>query len=250
MSVAWEFFLCCCSILHINSNYRSINRCRWSSSLLHHWTSSQQIHRRAGEQATTGLLVGSKFFPSGSSWCGDDLGPDVPEHTSLWKKRSPSVRSLYHNSFSLSWMGTLYFGIIYSQAMSAVDLALWDLLGKLRGEPVYAMLGGKTKVIYVCIYMYVCMYVCTLHALWLLGWKPSKKASSHLSTDYKIFCVTFSYTALAHDPFVIAAPSGVCLACWHNFTRKCVKNSVRLKDRPIAHVLLAFIYWRSRVLAS
>ena len=33
-----------------------------------------------------------------------------------------------------------------SQAMSAVDLALWDLLGKLRGEPVYAMLGGKTKV--------------------------------------------------------------------------------------------------------
>ena len=30
-------------------------------------------------------------------------------------------------------------------ALSAVDLALWDLLGKLRGEPVYAMLGGKTK---------------------------------------------------------------------------------------------------------
>ena len=33
-----------------------------------------------------------------------------------------------------------------SQAMSAVDLALWDLLGKLRKEPVYALLGGKTKV--------------------------------------------------------------------------------------------------------
>ena len=34
-----------------------------------------------------------------------------------------------------------------SQAISAVDLALWDLLGKLRNEPVYNLLGGKTKVI-------------------------------------------------------------------------------------------------------
>ena len=34
----------------------------------------------------------------------------------------------------------------FSQAISAVDLALWDALGKLRREPVYALLGGKTRV--------------------------------------------------------------------------------------------------------
>lgn len=31
------------------------------------------------------------------------------------------------------------------QAISAVDLALWDVLEKFRSEPVYQLLGGKTK---------------------------------------------------------------------------------------------------------
>ncbi|KAG5633882.1 hypothetical protein H0H81_004600 [Sphagnurus paluster] len=29
--------------------------------------------------------------------------------------------------------------------ISCVDLALWDLLGKIRGEPVYKLIGGRTK---------------------------------------------------------------------------------------------------------
>ncbi len=43
--------------------------------------------------------------------------------------------------------GTLNYGRkgLPLQAISAVDLALWDLLGKIRAEPVYALLGGKTK---------------------------------------------------------------------------------------------------------
>ena len=45
------------------------------------------------------------------------------------------------------WRATLPYGRkgLTLQAISALDLALWDALGKLRDEPVYAMLGGKTK---------------------------------------------------------------------------------------------------------
>jgi len=45
------------------------------------------------------------------------------------------------------WRATMPYGRkgLTIHAIGAVDLALWDCLGKLRGEPVYALLGGKTK---------------------------------------------------------------------------------------------------------
>jgi len=45
------------------------------------------------------------------------------------------------------WRATLPYGRkgLTIHAISAVDLAIWDCLGKLRGEPIYALIGGKTK---------------------------------------------------------------------------------------------------------
>jgi L-rhamnonate dehydratase len=42
---------------------------------------------------------------------------------------------------------SLYYGRkgLAIHAISALDLALWDLLGRLRREPVYALIGGQTK---------------------------------------------------------------------------------------------------------
>ena len=45
------------------------------------------------------------------------------------------------------WRGCVNYGRkgLPLQAMSAVDLAIWDALGIAKGEPVYNLLGGKTK---------------------------------------------------------------------------------------------------------
>ena len=45
------------------------------------------------------------------------------------------------------YLSTLFYGRkgIVLNAISCVDLALWDLLGKLRQEPVFRMLGGAVR---------------------------------------------------------------------------------------------------------
>jgi len=45
------------------------------------------------------------------------------------------------------WRSTINYGRkgLPIQAISAVDLAIWDALGKLANQPVYKLLGGKTK---------------------------------------------------------------------------------------------------------
>lgn len=45
------------------------------------------------------------------------------------------------------WRASLYYGRkgLVVNAISAVDLAVWDLLGRLRDEPVHAMIGGAVR---------------------------------------------------------------------------------------------------------
>jgi galactonate dehydratase len=45
---------------------------------------------------------------------------------------------MYHHGF---WKG----GFIYMSAISGIDMALWDILGKHFGVPVYQLLGGRTR---------------------------------------------------------------------------------------------------------
>ena len=52
----------------------------------------------------------------------------------------------------LMWRSTQRFGSggLASAAQSAVDIALWDLKGKLLGEPVYRLIGGPCRERVLC----------------------------------------------------------------------------------------------------
>ncbi|HEV2322949.1 MAG TPA: enolase C-terminal domain-like protein [Terracidiphilus sp.] len=65
------------------------------------------------------------------------------------------------------YRSTLPYGLggITAMAMSGVDLALWDLMGKALNQPVYRLLGGQTKDSIPC-------YV-TTHPDLVSSWKGS-----------------------------------------------------------------------------
>lgn len=48
------------------------------------------------------------------------------------------LRNMYRDPF---WRG----GVILNTAISAIEIALWDILGKHLGQPVYVLLGGKMR---------------------------------------------------------------------------------------------------------
>ncbi|MGD0227553.1 MAG: enolase C-terminal domain-like protein [Terriglobia bacterium] len=49
--------------------------------------------------------------------------------------------------WDIMWRSTLYYGRkgLVVNAISAVDLALWDIIGNALGMPIYKLLGGETK---------------------------------------------------------------------------------------------------------
>jgi L-rhamnonate dehydratase len=53
----------------------------------------------------------------------------------------------YERIWDQMYRSTLFYGRkgLVVNAISGVDLALWDLLGRLRGEPVHALLGGAVR---------------------------------------------------------------------------------------------------------
>ena len=60
------------------------------------------------------------------------VGEDPFDYAYIWEK-------MYRRSHAWGRKG------IGMTAMSAIDIAIWDLMGKLVGKPVFKLLGGRTK---------------------------------------------------------------------------------------------------------
>jgi L-rhamnonate dehydratase len=60
------------------------------------------------------------------------IGRDPFDNESLWQH-------MYRQTMAFGRKG------IIMVAISAVDIAVWDLMGKATGQPVYRLLGGRTK---------------------------------------------------------------------------------------------------------
>lgn len=91
--------------------------------------------RATAENGETGL---------GHSHWGELAAPVVRFFTQLIEGRDVFAIELLND---LMWRAAQRFGAngIASLARSAIDLALWDLKGKLLGQPVYRLLGGPVR---------------------------------------------------------------------------------------------------------
>lgn len=81
---------------------------------------------------------------------GDPAAWIVENHLARFVEGAPvtAIEKIWDQMY----LSTLFYGRkgLVINAISAVDLALYDLLGKVRGEPVHALLGGPVRDELVC----------------------------------------------------------------------------------------------------
>ena len=76
---------------------------------------------------------------------GPGAGPIIEGHlTKLMMGRDPFD---LERNWDIMWRSTMSYGRmgVTMNAISAIDLALWDIVGKALNLPVYKLLGGETK---------------------------------------------------------------------------------------------------------
>jgi L-rhamnonate dehydratase len=108
-------------------------------------------------------------------------------------------------------MTSPYAGALSCCAISAIDLALWDLKGKLLGEPVYALLGGPARESIDC-------YATGNDTDWYVeqGFRATKLAIPHGPADgSKALDLDEAFVARARE--TVGAGVDLMADCWMAF---------------------------------
>ncbi len=121
-----------------------------------------------GVEVANPMSIYPKYKPQRSLFMADDLGPEVVEITTdkglsgigvggpgagfviekhLTKLLLGEDPFNVEQLWDILWRSTVYYGRkgLVVHAISAVDNALWDIIGKAYNLPVYKLLGGATK---------------------------------------------------------------------------------------------------------
>ena len=101
---------------------------------------------------------------------------------SLVGKDPHNIEAFWHDSYrDVYWRG----GVVLMSALSAVEMALWDIKGKDLGVPVYQLLGGKVRDAVPC---------------YANGWFAGAKKPDEFAAKAKI-AVDNGFSGLKWDPF-------------------------------------------------
>jgi D-galactarolactone cycloisomerase len=114
---------------------------------------SGQVFSRSGVRNTRSTTLVQVDTDEGISGIGSASGNGELIETIVAKVLKPMLVGMDPTAIDAIWdkayyrgghkeFGTRGIGVV---ALSGVDVALWDILGKARGEPLYKLLGGKVR---------------------------------------------------------------------------------------------------------
>lgn len=140
-------------IVEVNAYPLAVPRPGVTSARPDHYLPHWKELSAAGVRANYYACIVEVKTDEGITGYGESLVREVPEaHALIVKKllgkiiigQNPErVKELWDIMFS-SLCTRGHFGGFFVEALSGVDAALWDILGKAKNKPVYSLLGGPT----------------------------------------------------------------------------------------------------------
>ena len=115
-----------------------------------------------------------------------------------------NIEQIWETIFRKTFWG-MGGGTVVSAAMSAIDIALFDIKGKALGVPVYQLLGGKTND-------NIRVYASQVQFNWGSNLTKQQLTEPEEYAEVTLKCIEEGYDCIKVDPILIPSTSS---ASWH-----------------------------------